>query len=131
MKICPSEYDECVAFVDWLRLNNIPHAHYGNESQSGTKNAMIRGAKLKRIGQSRGVFDYDIFIPIKGVTGEIDCYQELRVEMKRVRGGTVSPEQKEWLKIYELAGVPARICKGADEAIEFVKEYLPRQENTV
>ena len=44
--------------------------------------------------------------------------------MKRRKGGTVSDEQKEWGKIYELAGIPCKICKGADEAIKFVKKYL-------
>lgn len=120
----PTEYEECVAFVEWLNLNHIPHAHYANESQSGSKNAMIRGAKLKRIGQSRGVFDYDIFVPIKGITGEIDCYELIKIEMKRKKGGSVSKEQKEWQKIYEMAGIPCKVCKGADEAIEFVQHYF-------
>ena len=120
----PTEYEECIVLADWLRLNNIPFAHCANESQSGSKNAMIRGAKLKRIGQSRGVFDYEIYVPIKGITGEVDCYQMIKLEMKRQRGGVVSAEQKQWQKIYELAGIPTKICKGADEAIKFVQEYL-------
>lgn len=122
-KIVPTEYEECKIFVQWLRLNNIPHSHCPNESQSGSKNAMIRGAKLKAIGQSRGVFDYDIYLPFKGVTGAIDGYELIKVEMKRKKGGTVSPEQKNWMIIYEKAGIPCKICKGADEAIEFVKSF--------
>lgn len=82
---------------------------------------MIRGAKLKRMGQSAGVWDYEIFLPIKGITGEIDDYQLIKIEMKRRKGGTVSAEQKAWGKIYETAGIPNKICRGADEAIEFVK----------
>lgn len=120
----PTEYEECVAFVEWLRLNGIPHHHCASESQSGSKNAMIRGAKLKRIGQSRGVFDYDIFVPIKGITGEVDCYELIKIEMKRKKGGSVSKEQKEWQKIYEMAGIPCKVCKGADEAIEFVQQHM-------
>lgn len=120
----PTEYEECVAFVDWLRLNNIPHSHCANESQSGSRNAMIRGAKLKRIGQSRGVWDYEVFVPIKGITGEVDCYQQLKIEMKRKKGSTISVEQKKWGEIYELAGVPCKICHGANEAIDFVNNYL-------
>lgn len=125
----PKEDEECFAFSDWLKLNNIPHSHIGNESNSGSKNAMIRGAKLKRMGQSRGVWDYDIFVPIKGIDNRVDCYQELRVEMKRRHGGVVSPEQKEWGKIYELAGIPCKICKGADEAIQFVSQYLKNNDD--
>ena len=93
-KVIPTEYEECKIFVQWLRLNNIPHAHCANESQSGSKSALIRGAKLKAIGQSRGVFDYEVYIPVKGITGEIDCYEIAKIEMKRVKGGSVSPEQK-------------------------------------
>lgn len=121
--IIPTEDQECEVFVQWLRLNNIPHAHISNESRSGSKNAMIRGAKLKRMGQSRGYWDYDIFVPIKGITGIVDCYELIKIEMKRKKGGTISPEQKEWQKIYEMSGIPCKICKGADEAIDFVKNY--------
>lgn len=123
-KIVPTEYEECKKFVQYLRLKNIPHNHVANESQSGSKNAMIRGAKLKAIGQSKGVFDYDVYIPYKGVTGETDCYQLIKIEMKRVKGGSVSPEQKNWSKIYEMAGIPNKICKGADEAIEYVEQFI-------
>lgn len=118
---CPLEDDECIKFHQWLALRDIPHAHIANESRSSSRSAMIRGAKLKRMGQSAGVWDYEIFLPIKGITGEIDDYQLIKVEMKRRKGGTVSEEQKKWGKIYETAGIPNKICRGADEAIEFVK----------
>ena len=85
---------------------------------------MIRGAKLKAIGQSRGVFDYDVYVPHKGVTGEADCYELIKIEMKRTQGGTVSLAQKNWAKVYTLSGIPHKICKGAEEAIDFVKEFL-------
>lgn len=120
----PTEYEECKTFVQWLRLNNIPHSHCANESQSGSQSAMIRGAKLKAIGQSRGVFDYDVYVPIKGVTGEVDCYELIKIEMKRVKGSSVSPEQKSWQQIYNKAGIMNKICKGAEEAIEFVKSFM-------
>lgn len=124
VQIIPTEYEECKKFVQWLRLNNIPHSHCANESQSGSKNAMIRGAKLKAIGQSRGVFDYDIYVPIKGITGEVDCYELIKIEMKRIKGGSVSIEQKNWQQIYNMAGIQNKICKGADEAIKFVQSFL-------
>lgn len=124
----PLEDDECIAFSDWLKANNIPHCKIANESRSSSKNAMIRGAKLKRMGQSRGVWDYEVYIPIKGVTGRIDCYEQVKIEMKRRKGGTVSAEQKTWGKIYELAGINCKICKGADEAIAFVNKYLKKDD---
>ena len=123
----PLEDDECITFSSWLKLNNIPHAHIANESRSSSQSAIIRGAKLKKMGQSRGVWDYEIYVPIKGITGEIDCYELIKIEMKRRVGGVLSVEQKQWGKIYELAGIPCKVCKGADEAIAFVNKYLKNE----
>ena len=120
----PLEDDECIKFSQWLSYNKIPHCHIANESRSGSRNAMIRGAKLKRMGQSRGVWDYEVYLPIKGVTGTIDCYELVKIEMKRIKGGTVSTEQKIWGRIYEKAGITCKICKGADEAIDFIKSLM-------
>ena len=94
----PLEDDECITFSSWLKLNNIPHAHIANESRSSSQSAIIRGAKLKKMGQSRGVWDYEIYVPIKGITGEIDCYELIKIEMKRRVGGVLSVEQKQWGK---------------------------------
>ena len=124
MNNCPLEDDECIRFSNWLALNKIPHCHIANESRSGSRSAMIRGAKLKRMGQSRGVWDYEVYVPIKGITGTVDCYELVKIEMKRKKGGVVSPEQKVWGKIYEKAGITCKICKGADEAIDFVKSMI-------
>lgn len=120
----PLEDDECKIFHKWLSIEGIPHCHVANESRSSAKNAMIRGAKLKSMGQAKGVWDYEIFLPIAGITGYTDAYQEIRIEMKRQKGGTVSQEQKDWQKIYEKAGIPCKVCKGADEAIKFVKQQI-------
>ena len=120
----PLEDDECIAFSTWLKLNNIPHCHIANESRSSSKSSMIRGAKLKRMGQSRGVWDYEVYVPIKGISGKVDCYELIKIEMKRRKGGTISAEQKTWGKIYELAGINCKICKGADEAIAFVNGFI-------
>ena len=124
----PLEDDECIAFSEWLKYNNIPHAHIANESRSSSKNAMIRGAKLKRMGQSRGVWDYEVYVPIKNAAGRVDCYELLKIEMKRRKGGTISVEQKQWGMIYELAGINCKVCNGADEAIKFVKTFLNRED---
>lgn len=129
-KTVPIEDVECFDFVDWLNkfAPDVVYAHVANESRSSKKDAAIRGRKLQRMGQKRGVWDYELFVPVYDVDGEIGAYQELRIEMKRQRGGgsTVSKEQKDWKKVYESAGIPAKVCYGADEAIAFVKEYAQR-----
>lgn len=128
---CPIEDDECIMFHQWLELRHIPHAHIANESRSSSRAAIIRGAKLKKMGQSAGVWDYEIYVPIKGCTDEIDDYQLLKVEMKRQYGGTVSEDQKKWQKIYETAGIPCKVCKGAKEAIAFVEQFIYNKNDEV
>lgn len=129
-KTIPIEDKECVDFVDWLDkyAPDIKYAHIANESRSSDKNAAIRGSKLKRMGQKRGVWDYELFIPIYDIDGELGTYQEIRIEMKRRRGGgsTTTKEQKEWGEVYKSAGIPCMVCFGADEAIEFVKQYCQK-----
>ena len=129
-KTVPIEDVECFNFVDWLNkyAPDVKYAHVANESRSSKKDAAIRGRKLQRMGQKRGVWDYELFIPIYDIDGEIGTYQEIRIEMKRQRGGgsTTSKEQKDWGKIYDAAGIPTKICFGADEAITFVKQYAQR-----
>lgn len=120
----PLEDDEAIAFTDWLRAMHLPHTHIANEIGGSTKVAKIRAIKAKRMGQTAGVWDYEIFLPVVNIDGEIDAYQEVRVELKRRKGGTVSPAQKKWGLIYAAAGIPCKVCKGAEEAILFVKAIL-------
>ena len=120
----PLEDEEAVAFADWLRANHIPHTHIANEIGGSTKTAKLRAIKAKRMGQTAGVWDYEIFLPIKNVFDEVDAYQEIRIELKRRRGGVVSETQKRWGKIYEWAGIPCAVCKGAEEAILFVEKTI-------
>lgn len=131
-KKLPLEDDECILFTRWLRNNHpeIKFTHIPNESRSSSKNAVIRAKKLRDMGVERGVWDYELFIPVYDVDGEIGDYQQLKIEMKRQRGGgsVVSPEQLEWAKVYDTAGIPHRVCYGAQEAIVFVTEYIYKEE---
>lgn len=117
----PREDEEAVVFADWLRAMRIPHTHVANEVGGSTKTARMRAIKAKKMGQTAGVWDYEVFIPVENIDGEIDAYQEVRVELKRKRGGRISQTQKNWGAVYELAGIPCKVCKGAGEAIEFIE----------
>lgn len=124
MEQVPLEQDEQIAFVQWCKLKGIIVHHSGNEISGSTKALKIRAIKMKRMGTSKGFPDLLVFVPIKGATGEVDSYQPLAIEMKRRKYSTTSKEQKEWLKILEMAGIPSRVCKGAGDAIEFVENML-------
>lgn len=120
----PLEEDEQIAFVQWCRLNKVIVHHSPLEFASSTSSVKLRAIKMKRMGTSKGFPDLLVFVPIKGATGEVDSYQPLAIEMKRQKYSTTSKEQKEWLEILEMAGIPSRVCKGAGEAIEFVENML-------
>lgn len=120
----PLEEDEQIAFVQWCHLNRIIVHHSGNEIGGSTQAMKARAIKMKKMGTSKGFPDLLVFIPIVGTTGDPDAYQPLAIEMKRKKGSTTSTEQKEWLRVLEMAGIPGSICKGADEAIAFVKNTI-------
>ena len=63
-KDVPIEDDECIEFHNWLKARDIDHTHIPNESRSSKKDAAIRARKLQKMGLSRGVWDYEIWVPI-------------------------------------------------------------------
>ena len=96
-------------FVKWfrqtykgVRIFAIPNGGYRGKSQA---------MKLKAEGVSKGV--PDLFCP--------ELY--LWIEMKREKGGIVSPEQKEWLEYLASVGYKTMICRGLDDAKAQVVEF--------
>lgn len=120
-KVVPKEEEEQIAFVQWCRLNHILVHHSPLEFNSSSRAVKTRAVRMKKMGTSKGFPDLLLFIPVYGTTGDIDCYQMCAIEMKRQKGSTTSPEQKEWLKVLEASGVLCAVCKGAEKAIEFVE----------
>ena len=110
-----SEYDEQKIFVKWLRDNKIKCSSSGNGFALDTKNNMMYMAKLKASGLSTGFPDLEVFL---------GNGKSLYVEMKRKKSGVVSEAQKKWIDWLNDNGYSAKVCKGADEAIEYVKGFL-------
>lgn len=119
--VVPYESDEQMAFVQWCRLNHILVHHSPLEFNSSSRAVKTRAVRMKKMGTSKGFPDLLVFIPVYGMTGDVDCYQMCAVEMKRKTNGRVSAEQKEWLRVLTESGVLCSVCKGADEAINFVE----------
>lgn len=51
-------------------------------------------------------------------------YHGLYIELKRVKGGRVSPAQQGWIAALRDQGYCACVCKGWDDAAYVVKKYL-------
>lgn len=116
---CPTESQEAHVFVAWLRMHHLRFAHVANET-GHSEEAKRRAIRVKREGGSKGYPDYIIYIP----SGT------LYVELKRIRGSATSQEQKDWvLFLNKQPASEARICKGADMAINFVGSHLHKDDN--
>ena len=110
-----SEYDEQKIFVKWLRDNKIKCSSSGNGFALDTKNNVHYMAKLRASGLSAGFPDLEVFL---------GNGKSLYIEMKRKKGGVVSETQQKWITWLNDNGYSAKVCKGADEAIEYVKGFL-------
>lgn len=117
---CPTEYQECEVFHRYLEMKGIPHTHIGNESQLGGRAGIIRGARLKAIGQSKGFPDYLLFPRFTLGTKRL----RIAIEMKRQKGGTVSGAQSYWMEVLNDAEFECYICHGAAQAIKVVEDLL-------
>ena len=72
-------------------------------------------AKQQRLGLKSGVPDILIF-------KAPEEYNGVAIEMKRQKGGRVSENQKNWLQSLKENGWLTTVAKGADEAINFLKD---------
>lgn len=106
----PSEHYEQVRFVGKFRVK-YPGVRIFAIPNGGHR-GKVTAAKMKHEGVCRGV--PDLFIPAWG----------LWVEMKRVKGGTVSPDQRDWLEYLNGCGYTAIVCRGCDEALRAVEAFI-------
>lgn len=103
----PTEHAEQVAFVRWFKANYpdvwifaIPNGGWRNKATA---------QRLKQEGASPGA--PDLMIP------EWRAF----IEMKRSKGGRVSPEQRERLDYLTRCGYQTAVCAGFVEAVAFVQ----------
>jgi hypothetical protein len=105
----PTEHAEQVTFVceferrfPGVRIFAIPNGGYRSK---------VTAANLKAEGVKKGV--PDLFIP------EWDLW----VEMKRIKGGSLSADQKDWIAYLQEIGHTVIVGKGWQGAMEQVEEF--------
>lgn len=112
-KMIPSERDEQIMFVAWLAANG----YRCSASANGGSHNLLEALNLKKKGFSKGFHYVEARLP----SGK---YHGFFVEMKRQKGGIITPEQTEWLAYLRSKGYYAEIAKGFDEAKKLFLEYL-------
>jgi hypothetical protein len=104
----PLEDTEQKTVIDWLKCNNILFS------------ATVPDRRYcHRMGYIPGVPDIMIYDrPAIVIDGMV--YVGAAIEMKRRKGGVVSPEQAKWISSLRDRGWACEICYGADQAIAFL-----------
>lgn len=97
--------------------NKYPDLKLLNGSMCGVRLMPGQRVKAKRQGMPKGFPDINLPIVKYPWVG-------LYIELKRVKGGVVSPEQKWWLERLNEQGYYAVVARGHKEAIGFIKSYL-------
>ena len=108
----PSEHLEQVRLVAWFR-KTYPDTRIFAIPNGGARTGS-QGLKFKSEGVSPGV--PDLFIPAWGMW----------IEMKRQKGGTVSPDQKDWIAYLDDCGYQCIVGKGFDDAKRQIEMTKPQ-----
>ena len=109
----PTETQEQTGFLIWFhqKFPNVLIYHVPN----GEKRAMSVAVRLKKLGVVRGI--PDLVIPAWRVY----------LEMKRAKGGAVSPEQKEVMEYLTRHGYTCIVGYGATDASVKILKFLEEQ----
>ena len=105
-----SEDQEQMLFVQWfrrtypdVRIFAIPNGGYRQKTTA---------ARMKATGTSSGV--PDLFVP----------EWRLWIEMKRTKGGVVSPEQRDWMAYLEACGYRCIVARGWEDGRNQVTAHV-------
>ena len=115
----PSEHDEQVALFLWAELNRrkYPVLKLLFHVPNGGHRHIAIARKLKAEGVKAGV--PDIFLPVSRF-----LYHGLFIEMKKKKGGVISPSQTEWIENLKKQGYSCDVAYGFEDAKKIIEDYL-------
>lgn len=109
----PSESEEQKAIAKYLNFKNVFWFHPANEG----KRSWAKGRSMKAEGLLPGVPDIIILQSIPKYPNS----RGAMIEMKRRKGGRISPEQQAFLSIASDHGWLTHVAYGADDALQFLQ----------
>ena len=115
IKVIPERKEQTI-LVEWTKLKPIPRDFMISIPNEGQR-SIAHAVTLKRMGLRPGVCDLFLAYPCHGKHG-------LWLEMKKRKGGVVSPEQKEWIDRMNSVGYAAYVAKGWEHAVQLIEDYL-------
>jgi len=78
---------------------------------------MNEAKRMKATGYKRGFPDVFVYEPRGPFHG-------LSIEMKKEKGGRVSPAQKKWKEDLSVRNYMSTVAKGFDHAVQILEDYL-------
>ena len=121
----PTESQEQTAVFNWaaVMVRKWPELRLLHHIPNGGSRNAREAHNLRMQGVKAGI--PDIFLPVAR-----GGWHGLYIEMKRRKGGRLSDEQAAMLEALREQGYCAWVCKGANDAIELITEYLSNGNNT-
>lgn len=115
----PSESAEQTRLFQWARMQQErwPELRLLYHIPNGGSRHRLEAIHLKQQGVRAGVPDLCLPVARDGCHG-------LYVEMKRSKGGRVSPEQVAWMDALKAEGYMVAVCQGWEMASEVILRYL-------
>lgn len=115
----PTEAQEQTAVFNWaaVMVRRWPELRLLHHIPNGGSRNAREAHNLRMQGVKAGI--PDIFLPVAR-----GGWHGLYIEMKRRKGGRLSDEQAAMLEALREQGYCAWVCKGANDAIELITEYL-------
>lgn len=118
--IAPSETKEQITLASLLNQikyngRKLQWAHIPNQGKRSGKTAKI----LEMMGLKKGLFDILIF----DSPPAYPLMKGAALELKKIKGGKVSPEQMEWLDYFNSNSWVAGVAEGLNEALALLKDW--------
>ena len=115
----PTESSEQKTLFEWAKLmeGRWPELELLYHIPNEGKRSRSTGARMRAEGLRSGVPDICLPVARGGHHG-------LYIELKRVKNSRVTKEQLEWISALVAQGYVAAVCRGCDEAISLITDYL-------
>jgi hypothetical protein len=111
------ETKEQQALYNWASMVPVLKDFIFAIPNGGSRSGPREGARFKAEGVRPGVPDLMIAYPARG-------YHGLFIELKKRKGGRLTPAQNDWLTKLEDVGYFTKCCYGWDEARELIEWYM-------
>lgn len=118
----PTESNEQRTLFEWARRmeGRWPELRMLYHIPNEGKRSLRTGARMKAEGLKSGVPDICLPVPRGGNHG-------LYIELKRRKNSKVTQEQLEWIMDLASQGYVAAVCRGCDDAISLITDYMNRR----